>query len=240
MDQHWEGGGGVDLDIPVIKLALGTLSGPLSTHTPITAFAIRHPVGTVLVDTGIGTPAPSFVARYPTTARSVTDVLAEHGIAPSDVIYIVNSHLHTDHCGENSTFDVPAVMQRAELERARVETPDLGERFDFPGAKHMLLDGDTELLPGVTVLHTPGHTIGHQSVLVRGRQTVLIAGDAAYTSDIFHRGAAAFRPGVRELQIHTNDKMWNATLDRLRGYARYADDVFFAHDGALTATNDSH
>jgi glyoxylase-like metal-dependent hydrolase (beta-lactamase superfamily II) len=233
MDQYWPGGGSVDLDIPVIKLALGTLSGPLSVRTPITAFAIRHPSGTVLVDTGIGTPAPSFAARYPTKARSVTDALAEHGIAASDIICIVNSHLHTDHCGENSTFDVPAVIQRAELERARIETPDLSDRFDFPGAKHMLINGDTELLSGVDVLHTPGHTIGHQSVLVRGRRTVLVGGDAAYTADIFGRGAAAFRPGVRELQIHTNEKMWNATLDRLRGYARYVDEVYFAHDGAL-------
>src|SRR5258705_7309742 len=172
MDQQWPGGGSVALDIPVIKLALGTLSGPLSVRTPITAFAIRHPSGPVLVDTGIGTPAPSFAARYQTKARSVTDALAEHGIAPSDVICIVNSHLHTDHCGENSTFDVPAVIQRAELERARIETPDLSDPFDFPGAKHMLINCDTEFPPRLDVLHTPVHPIRHHTVLVRGARTV--------------------------------------------------------------------
>src|SRR5580658_3659961 len=58
-----------------------------------------------------------------------------------------------------------------------------GDWFDFMNARFELLDGDAEVLPGLSVLATPGHTVGHQSVLVQsadGRSDLLI-GDAAYT-----------------------------------------------------------
>ena len=66
-------------------------------------------------------------------------------------------------------------MQRAELSRAEREDPELRDWFGFAGARFELLDGDAEVLPGLSVIATPGHTAGHQCVLVR-------AADGAPTS----------------------------------------------------------
>ncbi len=67
--------------------------------------------------------------------------------------------------------------------RAQRESPELCDWFGFMDARFELLDGDTEVLPGLAVIATPGHTVGHQCVVInsaRGAADLLI-GDAAYT-----------------------------------------------------------
>jgi N-acyl homoserine lactone hydrolase len=100
---------------------------------------------------------------------------------------VINTHLHFDHCGQNAVFKHAAFhVQRAELDRARRESPYLADWFDFAGARFELLDGDTEIVPGLSVITTPGHTIGHQSVVIQGADGEdLLIGDAAYTPKIF-------------------------------------------------------
>jgi N-acyl homoserine lactone hydrolase len=88
----------------------------------------------------------------------------------------------------------PCYVQRAELDRARRESPELYDWFGFSGARFELLDGDAEVLPGLEVIATPGHTAGHQCVLVRGHGDHggdadgafdLLIGDAAYTPRVY-------------------------------------------------------
>jgi N-acyl homoserine lactone hydrolase len=68
--------------------------------------------------------------------------------------------LHFDHCGQNAVFKhAPFYVQRAELDRARREDSVLSDWFDFMGARFELLDGDAEILPGLSVIATPGHTV---------------------------------------------------------------------------------
>jgi hypothetical protein len=78
------------------------------------------------------------------------------------------------------------VEVRSELERARRENDITSQWFDFAGARFELVDGDAEVADGVRVVATPGHTVGHQSVLVDtpDGEAVMI-GDAAYTRDIY-------------------------------------------------------
>jgi N-acyl homoserine lactone hydrolase len=97
---------------------------------------------------------------------------------------VINTHLHFDHCGQNAVFKhAPAYVQRAELSRAQREETELYEWFGFMNARFELLDGDAEVLPGLEVIATPGHTEGHQCVIVRGGGDGfdLLIGDAAYT-----------------------------------------------------------
>src|SRR5262249_35883148 len=76
----------------------------------------------------------------------------------------------------------PCHVQRAELARAKRESPELYDWFGFMNARWELLDGDTEILPGLAVITTPGHTVGHQCVVVASDgQPDLLIGDAAYT-----------------------------------------------------------
>jgi N-acyl homoserine lactone hydrolase len=149
-------------------------------------FVIRLETRCLLVDTGIGGPG-EWLTDWRCVNRDMKDALAEHGLAPSDIDLVINTHLHFDHCGQNAVFaHAPFVLQRAELERARVESKELTDWFDFAGARFELLDGGAKVAEGVRVLPTPGHTRGHQSVLVETRDgSNVLIGDAAYTPNLY-------------------------------------------------------
>jgi len=98
---------------------------------------------------------------------------------PEDIGFVVDCHLHFDHCGGNPALaGRPVFTQRAELEAA-LHTPDytLTELVDAPGLPYERLDSEAEILPDVVVMPTPGHTAGHQSLIVRQPDgTVIVAG----------------------------------------------------------------
>jgi glyoxylase-like metal-dependent hydrolase (beta-lactamase superfamily II) len=93
---------------------------------------------------------------------------------------VVNTHLHYDHCGGNRLFPgVPIHVQARELVDARsLDNYTIREWVDFDGATYVGHEGEVELLPGIRLLPTPGHTDGHQSVLVEtGGRPVVVGGD---------------------------------------------------------------
>jgi len=204
----------------VVPLHLADVTYPEShplagTDGPVLAFAIRHPEGIVLVDTGIGEGNAWIDENYQPRRREIRDALAAAGLAAGTVRRIVNTHLHFDHCGQNRAFaGVPIVVQRAELEATRDESNPIRDWVDFPGARYEPVDGDREVIDGVSVLATPGHTVGHQSVTVRtGDGLVLIVGQAAQDARSFATGEA------------------DASVQRLRSLN--ADRIHFSHDRAV-------
>jgi N-acyl homoserine lactone hydrolase len=165
------------------RLHLATLRGGDGRDWPVHGFVVTHPGGALLVDTGVGGP-PALLNDWRVVNRSVADALAELDLTPGDIDLVVNTHLHFDHCGQNAVFrHAPHYVQRAELQRAERESPALYEWFDFMNARFELLDGDADVVSGVHVLSTPGHTVGHQCVVVPGAdgEADLLIGDAAYT-----------------------------------------------------------
>lgn len=171
------------MTLEIKRLHLASLGGVDGLEWPVHGFVVTHPGGAVLVDTGVGGP-DRLLSDWRVVNRSVADALAEHDMTPSDIDLVINTHLHFDHCGQNAVFPHAACyVQRAELDRAKRESPELYDWFDFMNADFELLDGDAEVVPGLSVIATPGHTVGHQSVIVAsgdGTSDVLI-GDAAYT-----------------------------------------------------------
>jgi N-acyl homoserine lactone hydrolase len=176
------------MSLEIRRLHLAKLSPPGGPpggrgEWPVHGFVVTHPGGAVLVDTGVGGPE-EWLNDWRVVNVSAADALAELDMSPADISLVINTHLHFDHCGQNAVFKhAPFYVQRAELERARRESLDLSDWFDFMGARFELLDGDTEILPGLSVIATPGHTAGHQCVAVEtgdGSPDLLI-GDAAYT-----------------------------------------------------------
>jgi N-acyl homoserine lactone hydrolase len=200
----------------------------------VLAYLVHHPDGLLLLDTGLGSH-PEVDAHYRPWRTDLRAALRTLGVDLSDLRLAANCHLHFDHCGGNPLLgSTPVIAQRTERELA--DTPDhtLPELVDFPGARYQLLDGAAEILPGVHVLPTPGHTAGHQSLVVQTWDgTVVLAGQSHdHASDFTADALAARWPGPD-----------GGTLpgDACPAYPPWMDDVLaldprrvlFAHDEAV-------
>jgi N-acyl homoserine lactone hydrolase len=142
---------------------------------PNSIHVIEHPDGRVLVDTGMIDSTPELDAEWA--------IRYDASLIPRDVLCVINTHLHFDHCGGNRLFaGTPIHVQRAEREAARADGYTIPEWVEFDGATYVEHEGEAEILPGVRVLPTPGHTPGHESVLVDTDDgVVVLAGDVGYT-----------------------------------------------------------
>ena len=214
----------------VVRLHLGRVSNRSRPFdAPVHGFVLKHPTaGAILVDTGIGDPPAGIIRYWDIVNQQMVAALAEHDLSPGDVRIVINTHLHWDHCGQNAVFrHAPFYVQRPELERARREETLTSQWFDFTGARFELVDGEAEIAPGVRVIPTPGHTVGHHSVVVAGEagEQVFI-GDAAYTRDIFE--------GFEQLQVEkvagqaADASAWRESLRRVR--ERNPEAIHFCHD----------
>ncbi len=170
----------------------------------LNCLVIRSGGKTVLVDTGIGTkPSRHTKTLYAMRAGRLVDNLALQGIQPSDIDLVILSHLHFDHVGgctryrRGSEEAVPVfpkathLVQRADWMEATETNERTGPTYnpaDFQPLEQNgqleLLDGDTELLPGLWVRRTGGHTAGHQfTCLESGGERVACFGDVVPTPD---------------------------------------------------------
>ncbi len=197
----------------------------------VMGYAVVHSDGLLLFDTGIGFGDPDIEAAYRPTVRSVPALLRDAGLDPAAVAAIATSHLHFDHCGQNLAFPgVPIHVQAAEYAVARGPDYTILAWVDFPGARYELHDGEAELLPGVRIVPTPGHTPGHQSLIVDDadeRRTIL-AGQAVYTGAEWVGGDDA---AVSGLPSAPDPVAYRASVARLR--ALQPDTVLFGHDRSV-------
>src|SRR5919201_1859625 len=163
---------------------------------------IEHPDGLVLVDTGMIDTTPAIEDDgeewHP---HPLPDELL------SRVAVVVNTHLHSDHCGGNRLFPgIPIHVQRRELADARTKDDyTVREWVDFPGATYVEHDGEAEILPGVKLLPAPGHTAGHQIVVVETDEgPVVLGGDVGDSFEELERGDAPGQQLVLELAAPTH------------------------------------
>ncbi|MGH2488587.1 MAG: N-acyl homoserine lactonase family protein [Candidatus Limnocylindria bacterium] len=195
---------------------------------PVSGFLVPYPGGTLLFDTGLSPVDEETRARYHPRMQTMEAALASAGASLTDIDVIANCHFHADHAGGNHHFpNVRVVVQQAELEAARQPDYTFPQyAFDYPGAQLDVVDGETDLAPGLRLLPTPGHTPGHQSLLVdtdAGRW--LLAGQASNTTWEFSAQAFSARIAAEGLDPVGTYPDWMAHL-RAWGVKR----AFFAHD----------
>jgi len=148
----------------------------------------------VLVDTGIG-PVGSPASDWAPVPGALRDELSAVGVPPDEIDVVVLTHLHGDHIGGAVHKGEPAfrnaryVAQQAELEWIQQrEPPAIDKIVRVIGDRWQPVAGTAELVPGVRVHHTPGHTPGHQIVEV---------GELTITGDLLLHPVQLARPEVR-------------------------------------------
>lgn len=210
---------------------------PLRGQTgEIFAFALRHRSGLILYETGIGPDNKLLDNYYQVVHRSIEAELARHGHRVADVRLVVNSHLHFDHCGNNMTFPgVPIFVQADEYEAARQPKYTVPEWVDFEGAEYAVLNGDAQVASGVRIISTPGHSPGHQSlVLDTAAGTVALAGQAMYSKTEYEHirttGTAT------EEDPPPDPAQYLASATRLIGLRPRR--VYFSHDRSVWSAGD--
>jgi glyoxylase-like metal-dependent hydrolase (beta-lactamase superfamily II) len=198
----------------------------------VRAFLIEHPQGLFLMDTGFSAADTRAVGAFaPVNIRPIRSVLAENGVQADDVRLIANCHFHSDHSGGNHEFPgVPIFVQRAEVAHLRA-TPDYTHApsvADFSGAVLEEIDGDAEPFRGIRIIPTPGHSPGHQSLVVETKEGRVILGGQAFnfTSD-YARQRYSLELALRG-QPHGPYPEWVARFQDLDPWR-----VYFAHDTAV-------
>jgi len=170
---------------------------------PIWSFLVCGGGHNILVDTGLDedelfTPA-GFSEETGLVPLPLREGLAVHGLTPDDIDIVLNTHLHDDHCGNNSLFrNARFCVHSQELAFCRNPHP-IDHRYDeyfIEDIDFLLLDDGDEVVPGITVLHSPGHSVGCLSVrVVTGEGPAVITGFCCNRENFPDRGPAVC-PGV--------------------------------------------
>ncbi|AJC79775.1 metallo-beta-lactamase family hydrolase protein [Rhizobium etli bv. phaseoli str. IE4803] len=159
---------------------------------------IRHGDDLILIDNGSGT-------NFQPTAGKLADNLRSLGVSPSQITKVVFTHVHPDHSGATTTIDGNVLYPNAQYYVSQDEWDFwTDQEFDArrPAALHGFAKGarrdlfavedritrvraGDEIVSGMSVVDTPGHTPGHVSVELKGRDNLLITGDACTNDTIF-------------------------------------------------------
>ncbi len=159
---------------------------------PVPCYVIRHPKGLLLWDAGLGDqlvghPAPATPNGIQLRAdTALTAQLKTLGLTPGDFTYIAFSHFHLDHTGNANLFARATwIINQSELDWATGKSPppivDMKTLSAYKTAKTRMIAGDEDVFGdgSVRILKTPGHTPGHQALMLKLTKsgTVILSGD---------------------------------------------------------------
>lgn len=159
------------------------------------------------------------------------------GLSPSEIDFLVMSHLHFDHAGNVKMFaggGTKLICNDKEKQFAYgFEGLFTGAHLktDYEGVEFETVSGDTEILPGVTLIEAPGHTPGTMAMKVDLPET----GSMIFTSDAVYMGDSYGPPPVPAAIV--NDlSAWYASVEKIRGIAESCNaTVVFGHDAGQMA-----
>jgi glyoxylase-like metal-dependent hydrolase (beta-lactamase superfamily II) len=166
----------------------------------LNSLVVRTGRETILIETGIGNKLPERLVKIFSQPAQLLDNLAAAGISPEEVDIVINTHLHFDHCGWNTVQTgneiVPTFPNakyyapegewrhgRLQLERDAISY--IGDNYEplIKSGQMELLNGDREIVPGISLKTFPGHTQTMQAVIIKsGGQTACYISDLIPTS----------------------------------------------------------
>jgi glyoxylase-like metal-dependent hydrolase (beta-lactamase superfamily II) len=166
----------------------------------LNSVVVRTGQHTVLIETGIGNKLPERLIRIFGQPAKLLHHLNGAGISPEDIDIVINSHLHFDHCGWNTMLNDGKIVptfprakyyapegewQHGRLQLERDAISYISENYDplIKTGQMELLQGDQEIVPGISVRVFPGHTLHMQAVIIQsGSQTACYISDLIPTS----------------------------------------------------------
>ncbi len=169
-------------------------------ETGLNSLLVRTGKKNILIETGIGNKLPDKMAQIYKQPAKLLENLNAAGVAPEDIDIVINTHLHFDHCGWNTVRRGDQVVatfpkakyyaQEQEWEHGRLQLERDAVSYMSPNydpllesGQMVLLNGDLELLPGISVKVFPGHTANMQAVMVEsGGQKACYISDLIPTS----------------------------------------------------------
>lgn len=153
----------------------------------------------ILVDTGTSIEKFNkvYIDRYgslpdkeATVYQTMDQALSKYNLTPQDIDYVIQTHLHLDHCANTRMFtNAKVIVQKDEISFAySPHTFVLGEYIKeyFIDVKWEIVSGDVEILPGLKVILTPGHTPGSQSVAIQTKKGLAVITGFCSTNDTFN------------------------------------------------------
>lgn len=203
---------------------------------PCHAVLIDHPDGLILFDAGFDYEHTQAVLPFElpeqTDEQTIPAQLELCGFKPADVKTLAMSHLHFDHVGGNKYLTESNVVVHAkEIAQARKHEPFefygySDKTWDYDGAKLVPVTGDFELAKGLWFYETPGHTVGHYSLLVKPEsdaKPMLLVFDVVYTGEALEKG---IQPG-----FHNDPVAGVRSIQRVKDLAaEHGAGVYFSHD----------
>ena len=188
------------INLSIIPLRVATLTVDKSEFLYMRHFGVKIPAPCiiwyidggekrVIVDTGPCDPEWSNKYHFPMVREPHEEplvALKNSGIDPKDIDIVILSHLHWDHAFNNHIFkNAEFIVQKRELQYAIAPLPvhmkgyeavAIGMSPDYiTKTKYTIIDGDMDIIPGVSVIHTPGHSPGSMCIVVktdRGNYTI--------------------------------------------------------------------
>lgn len=226
----------------IVRLNLAEVRLP-DTHpaaadgrVPVYGFCVLHPDGPILVDTGVGYGNEFIEELYQPERVALDEALDRAGIEIDLITAVVNSHFHFDHCGQNpALFDGRAEFFAQAIEYEAVHTDRYYTDPTWalaPGHQRRSVRGDEVIADGVTLLATPGHTRGHQSLLVEGvGRRVVIGAQLVWHSREFRDEIAS------PANVDPDQSLRKAAVDSIRRIkALQPEVVYLSHCSEITRT----
>jgi len=209
---------------------------------PVPCYLIQTGDGkNILIDSGLPPnfqPLPNVPGMQGIEHRkNVMEQLATIGVRPPDIDILICTHYDVDHAGNNGAFpNTRLIAQRLQHEVASAGNPRFAltrSQWEQPASRYQLVDGDTELLPGLDLIETSGHVPGHQAVLVHLPQTgpVLLTIDAVPVQAYFTADRQASPMDANGAGSIASTRKLLDLVER-----RHISLVIFGHDGPQWST----
>ena len=207
----------------------------IKVEIPVFAYLIRTNGGNILFDSGIDHDDISYLLSIGKEVKVKQEDflltnLQKAGVSPREINFIFQSHLHWDHSGLLKYFpNAEIIIQREEYGYA-INPPPFAQalyRCPYYSSPHLnwrIIDGDESLMSGITAIFTPGHSPGHQSLMVELPENgiVILTGDCVFIRENLEKEII---PG-----IFVNPVQALHSLKKLKSLARITNGrIFFSH-----------